>query len=72
MDRIEQHDKALGHYFMNEVRKIPGITVLGPNQSADQATFYVRSPSCKIIGSAAAAPCHEIMTKLLLHWIITE
>jgi cysteine desulfurase/selenocysteine lyase len=45
MDRIEQHDKALGHYFMNEVRKIPGITVLGPNQSADRAslfTFVVR------------------------------
>jgi len=40
MDRIEQHDKALGQYFLAEVRKIPGITVLGPNELIDRTSVF--------------------------------
>lgn len=40
MDRIEQHDKALGRYFLTEVRKIPGITVLGPNELVDRTSVF--------------------------------
>ncbi len=40
MDRIERHDKALGQYFLDEVRKIPGITVLGPNELTDRTSVF--------------------------------
>ena len=40
MERIEQHDKALGRYFLTEIRKITGITVLGPNDLVDRTSVF--------------------------------
>ncbi len=40
MNRIEQHDRALGQYFLAEVKKIPGITVLGPNELVDRTSVF--------------------------------